>query len=287
MWEWLPPVKSDLLVFECNKPYLYPYLFLKPQMAGFFGDVWDGIKSVGETVWSFVWDNKYLIAPAVATGVAFATSEEVRENPGYALGPLGMYYLGYALTKWKSNPQGAVDQGLTELGEDYSEFEKYPAYEVPGMEVEAWPEYAPAPMAYEVPEDIEKLGTTVQKSSVLKDLLTMGTQIAAPYIANLIQGEAQKTGTTSQQTIQQGQAYTTRYATEFAAMGMTPEQALASIMYATGGAAPNPDTTPQEYLKISPMVPVEAKTFLQKYELYIAGGVGLLLVMKMMKKEKE
>jgi len=280
--KWMPPVISESFVFMlANKPHLLPYLVGGKRLSGWLGDIWEGIKSVGENVWSFVKDNKWLVIPAAAGATAFAVSEDVREHPEYVLGPLGTYALGYALYKWSSNPNQAVKEGI-------DEFYKYGYEGIPQPEEEYYK------YGYEAPPTIPKepapksLQTAVASSPILKDLVKVGSDVAAAFILKEIQENAVKQGQTSKQTVEQGQAYVTRWMPELAKMGFqSPEQALAAILYATKGLPPDPNKNPYELLQIRPMVEAKEGTveaFLKKY--WWALGIGALVIMSRGKTEE-
>ena len=253
---WMPPVFVETWAYSiANKPHLIPYL-INPEvkeLSGFFGDLWNGIKKLGQSVWSFTKDNIWLVAPAVAGGVAYAVSEDVREHPEYVLGPLGVYYLGYALYKWgKKTPDEPIKQGVAQLQNP-------------------------------PPQVAEEVKNAVEKSDVLKDLVKLGADVAGTLLAQKIIAESQKRGQSPQETVEQGFAYVTRWAPEFRKMGLvTPEQALAAVFQATGGAPPDPNQDPWELLQIRPFHETTTDKigeFFRKYGWIVATAViGLVLL---------
>jgi len=261
MTGWMPPVFSESLAFElANRPWLIPYIVGERSIGGFFSDLWEGIKSAGRNVWSFTKDNFWVVAPAVAGGVAFATSKKARKHPQYVLGPLAVYYLGYALKKWK-NPKSALKTG-------------YEGVEKEIQKAMTLPQYEPPP--------------PVKESPVLKNLLKAGSEVAALYIYSKMQENASKNNVPVSQIADQGWAYTARWAPELAKMGLTPEQAFAAVMAATNGAPPDPNTDPWTLLGIpKPTVTVEQETkeerimdIVKKYWWVFAGGLLLIAAAK-------
>ena len=300
-----------------SRPYLKPYVaqILEPvsggELSGIFDDIWSGIKQGTSYIYNFAKDNQALVIPTVAVGGGMFLSKDIRKNTKYVLPALGIYSLGYYLTKYKSNPKQVIEDGSQQIATDLS---AATGYNVPSEYYELLTPIkgGQTPLSMFSTSTLTQPSTSISTSAGLTstsfwhDLLSEAAKFGVSMAALKMQekvnkdlaNQAQRSQTasrqpgstvqptTADQIVEQTMAYVSNHAQELSAMGFkSMEEAVTAILYATGGQAPPPNVPPSQLLsqrggRTAGGYTSNLKELLSKYWWVGAGAAGLIWMSK-------
>ncbi|HDD44574.1 MAG TPA: hypothetical protein ENG63_06930 [Candidatus Desulfofervidus auxilii] len=289
---WLPPkeFQTDAAFIYLTEPHILPYVTIEE--IGDISGIWDSIKKLGSDVWAWTKRNKWLVIPMAAGGIALATSKKLRKHPGWILGPMGAYALGYAIYKYRKKPAETVKQGATDTeakltalqyGFEYDPDTKSIKFD---SKVAAWDEQmrafidketgktvTPAKGKIEIKDKAKALKKAEEVAKKTKFWEDFVLQVGAPLAALFIQSKV------SDKAYEQALSYATAHP-ELAQYYSSPEEAANAILYQNAGLPPNPDDPWGKYVRRPGLAGM-----IEAYKWPIIIGVGLVGVAALLRRK--
>jgi len=263
-------INPMVAIAEVSKPHLKPYVdyMLRPvleeqqELGSIFTDIFSAISKGTSWLYRQIKEHPEISIPTITVGVGMATSPTFRKNAKYIVPALGVYTLGYYLYKYKNKPQEAIQVGVGDAAKE-EKLQKI------AKEVTAYVRETPK----------ESTAFFSDLGNLIKDVgVAAATILMAKKINDMVKQKAAQTGQNPQTTYEKAAAYVAAHRDEFAAMGYTsPEEAIAALLYATGGMAPDVDTDPRQALFGTQLVkPTGISELISKY--WWVGALGVLFV---------